>query len=265
LKSRLTLTMLLVCMLSVFVVNEGLTNIDFDTIVGIWLFEEDEDEEEKVTDSSGNGHDGIVIGQVKWVDGKFNSALEIAPAGYVRVPHSEDLSLSSFTVTAWVSTEDSGRWIGVVSKAYGNETRNYMMYIHMDTGIPAISIGDKDANSWRDLGAKTVVNNGEWHHVAISFDEDIKVGKIFVDGVQEGQYNIPNEPPLSEADLVFAAHTDGGGNGYIGLLDEIAIFNVALEEEDIKDVMQNGLSPLVFPVEPKDKLSTTWAGIKTQD
>ena len=150
----------------------------------------------------------------------------------------------------------------MVAKAHSNETRNYMAYIHIDTGKPAMSQGGGGA--WHDLGAETVVNDGEWHHVAISFDDDEYIGKVFVDGVKEAQFSVVDEVPLSDADVVFASYTHAGGNGYIGLLDEIAISNVALEEEEIKRIMQDGLSALISPVEPQGKLTTTWGGIRSK-
>ncbi len=258
-KTRLTL-LLFALIVSVSIAGEAIA-IDVESIVGAWLFEE-EDRDEEVIDSSGNGHDGIIFGPPEWDEGKFGSALKLGAGNYVRVPHSEDLALETYTVTMWLSTEDSGRWISMVAKAHDNPTRNYMAYIHIDTGKPAMSQGGGGA--WHDLGAKTVVNDGEWYHLAISFDDDEDVGKIFVNGVKEDQYSVADAVPLSDADLVFASYTHAGGNGYVGLLDEIAIFNVALEEEEIKRVMQDGISALTSPVESKGKLSTTWGGIKSK-
>ncbi len=47
-----------------------------------------------------------------------------------------------------------------------------------------------------------------------------------------------------------------------GIIDEIAIFNKALSESEIKSVM-TGLAR-TFAVEPSGKLATTWATTKTQ-
>ena len=47
----------------------------------------------------------------------------------------------------------------------------------------------------------------------------------------------------------------------VGIIDEVAIFRTLLSDEEIKDIMDNGLSALAA-VEPSDKLATTCAGIK---
>ena len=48
-----------------------------------------------------------------------------------------------------------------------------------------------------------------------------------------------------------------------GMLYEVALFSVALEEDDINELMEKGLVTLM-PVEPSGKLATTWAGIKSR-
>ena len=52
---------------------------------------------------------------------------------------------------------------------------------------------------------------------------------------------------------------------YDAIIDEVAIFNVALSAAEIKMMMDKGLSALLLtPVEPEGKLSTTWASVKEQ-
>ena len=48
-----------------------------------------------------------------------------------------------------------------------------------------------------------------------------------------------------------------------GIIDDVAIFNVALEEEDMKALMENGVETAAA-VEPVNKLTTAWDGIEQQ-
>lgn len=237
--------------------------IDPNTIVGMWLL--DETKGDVISDSSGNKHDGKITGQAKWIKGQFGNALEIGAANFAKVLHADDLTLKTFTVTLWMSTKSSGNWIGVLSKSHNNPTRNYTVYIHKDKNTASISIGSEAGGNWNDTSGTTVVNDGEWHHVAISFDDNTDVGRVFTDGVKEGQYTVATKVPQNNADVTFAAWHHGGGNsGFTGLLDEIAIFNVALEEADVNDIMQKGLTELLgAPVEPQGKLATKWGKIKS--
>jgi hypothetical protein len=46
-----------------------------------------------------------------------------------------------------------------------------------------------------------------------------------------------------------------------GIIDDFAILNVALAEEDIKNLMNNGLK-FYAAVSSLDKLATTWSQLK---
>ena len=261
---RFVLTLLLACMMSVFAVDKALAGIDPGMIVGMWLF--DEGEGDIVGDSSGNGHDGVITGPPQWAVGQFGDALDTSTISFVTVPHSEDLSLTTFTITVWLSMDGGAGWIGVVSKANQEIDRNYTLFLYDGTGAASISIGDEAGNTWNDGTGTTRVNDGTWHHVAISFDDETNTGRVFTDGVEEAEYTDETEVPQNEADLMFNSwfHT-GVFGGYIGLLDEIAIFNVALEEADIKEIMGNGLDTFFALVKPEDKLIVRWGAIKSMD
>ena len=53
----------------------------------------------------------------------------------------------------------------------------------------------------------------------------------------------------------------GAGWDFSGVLDEIAIFNVALSEDDLNTVMADGLEK-ALAVSPIGRLTTTWGNIK---
>ena len=48
-----------------------------------------------------------------------------------------------------------------------------------------------------------------------------------------------------------------------GIIDEVLLFNVALDEADMETLMDDGIQS-VTAVEPVDKLATTWGRIKRQ-
>lgn len=45
-----------------------------------------------------------------------------------------------------------------------------------------------------------------------------------------------------------------------GMINEVAIFNKALTQDEIKDIMEKGLKPTA--VSPSGKLAATWGRIK---
>jgi len=115
-------TILLFIVISTFIVSSYA--IDPKIIVAIWLL--DENKGNVIEDSSGNGHKGEIQGDVKWVKGKFSSALEFPGKGdsYVLIPHDDAFNLTTFSITAWINLKDKGAYHGLVEKVEGG-TRNF--------------------------------------------------------------------------------------------------------------------------------------------
>ena len=76
-----------------------------------------------------------------------------------------------------------------------------------------------------------------------------------------------NQDPIDADDgpLFIGRDTCCAGRFGNAIIDEVAIFNVALSAAEIQMMMDKGLSALLLtPVEPEGKLSTTWAEVKEQ-
>ena len=56
----------------------------------------------------------------------------------------------------------------------------------------------------------------------------------------------------------------GAPEYFNGLIDDIGIFNVALTEDDVRNIMKNGIGKAIgiAAVSPSAKLATTWSNIK---
>ena len=102
-----------------------------------------------------------------------------------------------------------------------------------------------------------------WHHVAATFDGS-KI-RLYKDGIQVNSANRPEKLAIVPEGWAM------GGLGpalpdaaycYAGIIDEAAVFNVALSDAEIKNIMSNGLEKGLAVAEPVSKLATIWATIK---
>jgi len=233
--------------------------IDPETVIGVWLF--DTDPRDDVADNSGNGHDGVLQGNVKWVQGKFGRALEFpgVSGSLVSIPHAPELNLFTFTIVAWYKGEATDSWQYLVSKEIPHNSRNYSIGVNKDTGVMTtqITVG---AEQWKTATGKTMLTDGEWYHMAGTYDGTFI--QSWVNGVMEGQTGEQGEPDQPEEQPLRI----GAVNGIPvkGVIDEVALFSVALEEEDIQEIMNNGLAEAlqILAVDPAEKLAVTWGGIK---
>jgi hypothetical protein len=235
--------------------------IDEGSILGMWLFDEGEGDTAK--DSSANGNDGQING-AQWVDGKFGKALEFDGAESVDMGNLQ--FAGSVTITFWAKPSNvaAGRQ-NILCKAYGGEG---CLTMEPDGNL-SFYWGDCGGNCdpyvevARPVGA--FVDN-EWIHVAEVRDVSIREYNMYKNGVVEATdtWVECGDHPCGDAvasDLPLLVG-DGYAGKFIGIVDEVAIFNVVLSEDDINSIMLNGLENTITAVSPSGKLATTWGGIK---
>ena len=236
--------------------------LDPETCVGVWLF--DEDEGDIAADSSKEGNDGKLVGNPAWVEGKFGSALDFVGANkYVDCGDDESLSITkTITVQAWVEFEGSPSSAIIISK-YGvsGSGLSYMLVINGDGGAPGKA--SFYLSGWKHFS--TQINDGDWHHLAAT------VSSAGIDLYVDGELDIHHAgvPSISESNstvTIGAPNSNNWGTSFSGVIDDVAILDVALEEEDILTLMNKGLEESLYPsaVDVSGKLTTTWANIKVR-
>lgn len=230
------------------------SKIDEGSIIGMWLF--DEGEGDVVGDSSGNGNNGTLINGPKWVEGKFGEALEFSGAGdYVDTElNTNDLS-SPITISLWMNATQIKK--SPLVSGYNNANPNANRWDIQLNRDGAGKIRWVEHEGRDGAISSTTIEAGTWYHIAVIHDLPNGESMIFVNGVLENTAKI--EQGLNTGRVVQFA--DGDGDTYGGLIDEVAIFNVALSEDDITNIMGNGLGGMLS-VFDKGKLATTWANIK---
>jgi len=253
--------LLVVFVLCAMLVGSSYAEISPGDIIGIWFLNEIVGGVAK--DSSGNGHDGEIIGDLEVVNAKFDKGFEFdgVLGNYVSVPHDESLDLAEFTVTYWCKMGVSGSWQIPVLKVDGATSgahRNVDFQTPPEGGGVSVYFS-QGANQWRGAIGTTVVSDEEWHHIAGSYDLDRLL--LYVDGVLEGEGDHDGVPDFMEDPLML-----GSGEiwPFLGIIDDVGIFNKALSADDIVNIMNNGLDKAlsITAVSSAGKLTATWGGIK---
>jgi len=249
--------------LSILLVSPIYAKIDQKAVVGMWLFEEGSGN--TAVDSSGKGNDGTISGPKKWVQGKFGKALQFDGSSvWVEIPFNDSQVLPELTMVAWGNIKPSKgtRWQSIMMR--GQNPRNYLLVIDKDSQKLQLSITKGAADAWAGPIDGPVVTDGNWHHMAGVIGQ--KAGlTIYLDGVKVGSQAYSK--PSLDANPPHIRIGDGsaGGHQLDGVLDEVALFNIPLEEADIKEIMEKGLEAttgLKAPVDSKGKLATVWGRIK---
>jgi hypothetical protein len=256
-KSRLALACIFI--ISLVLAGQSFARIDPETLVGAWLF--DEDGGDTARDASGNGNDGTLLKKPEWVEGKFGSALEFDGTNGVEIANPENFEFLTWTYVLWFRAAAGGDYPNLIGRQFANA---HGWTIHLDPAGATFRIRiDTDGGINQVKTVPKFVRDEEWHHGAITQDDDNKTLEMYIDGVM-GVQSYAGEYSNSGGFLKIASPAVGAVNLNAGAIDEVAIFDVLLEEDDILDIMTNGLDSAVglLPVSPSGRLASTWGRIK---
>lgn len=257
--ARLSLLCVSLIIISLMFSNISDARISIEDCVGMWLFDEGQGEIAK--DSSGNGNDGTLKNEPKWIDGKFGKALEFdGSENYVAAPDSTILNPYPYTFTAWVKLNkyNPDANVGaVVLGNYGGDAKGSIFYIS-STGSLSIRVHPPSFT----VASSTAIPLKEWTHIATTFEETSL--KVYVNGKEDGDGTSAGYAGEFLRPFAIAKASWANTNYFNGAIDEVGIFKKALTEDDIKSVMTKGLEVElgIKAVFPKGKLTTTWAIIK---
>jgi hypothetical protein len=233
-------------------------DVDPENVIGVWLL--DDDRGNTAEDSSGNGNDGQIAG-AKLVDGKFGKALRFEDSGDVSIASTEKLQLGEeLTMMAYFYAEALNDWHQLIAK-----DAEYLLRIDPPAEGGNMSAFVSIDGSWEPRASAGVPVTEVWTHFAAVYTSDDTLLRVYVNGELKGQSARPGKPGAGGAPVTIGHW--GGSSNFVGIIDEVAIFNTALEEDDIKDIAADGLVAFLSvdqSVEPAGKLANTWGRLKDQ-
>jgi hypothetical protein len=212
-------------------------------LVGWWQFENN------TLDSSGAGHNGIALGGPGYVPGKVGQAMSFDGVDdYVQILGWKGiLGANPFTITAWFNTTqtsgDNGEIMGWGKTVWPDPAQpaDFEFRIEWST-LTGMSFG-------RYIQMHEVVTTGEWLHGAVVVQPNGKLvdplTKLYLNGVEmptssggafDEVLNI-----IAEHDVNIGRRPQYGDKKFDGLLDEVAIWDVALSGDAIRDIYNDGV------------------------
>ncbi len=258
---RFVIAGLAIIALSLTSVGQTQADIDFETARGIWLL--DEGDGDVANDSSGNENHGELQG-CEWVDGPDGSALSLdGNNDRVIIPDSDSLYLEeAWTITAWTFVNDSENGYGHIlgKRPAAGTVANYAFRTNSSgTGWEAYFARD----GWRGAWNQGQVEKDTWLYMTATYDGEDTI-TIYENGDEVSAVSGMGKPgPQNDTDVNIGGWTNNTSETLDGMLYEIALFDVALEEADINDLMDHGLVALL-PVEPAGKVAVTWGRLKSR-
>jgi hypothetical protein len=263
----LCLVTLVTTILVVSLVNIGVAAQNRKDLVLYYAF--DEGKGNTVKDLSGNGNDGTING-AKWVDGKFDKALEFnGKDNYVDCGNSSSLQIKKeITLAVWVNLailpsqmHSDSRIIARENSGAGAPWASYALTVN---GNATSFFGFEISADTPDIYPKstTLPEVDVWYHLAGVYDGSNC--NIYVNGQKEG--TLPQSGNLvinSALNPMVGADVNRNIEYFQGIIDEVVIYNRVLSEEEILALVEKSLKEMMS-VESEGKLATIWSEIKAQ-
>lgn len=211
-----------------------------------------------VKDLSPYGNDGRIVGPLTWVDGKYGKALDFNENGEVKAPHIP-LNDKSFTVCLWVMPRfGGGSQHCIFTQAQAIEQNMNLYFRIIQGGQVRMGFFNNDLDTDDDA-----VKKDEWAHLCFWLDIEAGCRRIYINGkkVAEDTGKAGIAYKGTEGDTIIGSWGEYG-RYFIGVIDEVQVWDRALNEKEIKESMENLME--MQAVDASGKLTTTWGDLKTQ-
>jgi arylsulfatase A-like enzyme len=197
-----------------------------------WWLPLDEAAGNIVTDATGKATTIANPPAARWTPGRFGSALNFSGSA------GEHLNLTGFTgitgtaartVSAWIKTTGTGQYPII---AWGPNSSGAKWTFLTQNGRLRIEV----TGGFRE--GSTLINDGQWHHVAATFANDgtpdVLDVQLYIDGVPETSFATQGARTLATtASIDVRVGSDVQDRFFLGTLDEARIFPRALSPAEI--------------------------------
>jgi len=254
----------------VLVLGMVLTSAAKADLIGWWRFNEGSGD--AAMDSSGNSHDGTLLGTPEWVIGPpgFGGAISFQEDKCTGIDcgnFDPTNGTGQFTIALWAYWDGTGTFQHFFTKSavWGADTM--MFQVELWGAHTNATYTDRVGVSYQGAGSMefSIMPKNEWVHLTWTFDgTDLRVYLNGVDEIGPKPFSIG---PAADAPVFIGVSHAAEGRIFHGFLDEVRVYDKALTAEEIQIVMQGGEGfPNAFGPNPADGelYPDTWVNLSWQ-
>ncbi len=196
---------------------------------------------DRIIDAAG-GHDGLVH-YPRWVTSvksfSFNVILELdGEKTYVEVPSGGQLTFEgAFTVAAWVNVEShTKRQILLFKGDDQGDFRAAPIVFYVPWGEGRLGLVLSDGGRRVGFLSDGRISRGQWHHVAVSYDDQTGRIRFYIDGDPAGE-RMTSWRPRSHLGPLYIGMGRAGGEAFFpfrGLIESLVLYEWELSLEEIQ-------------------------------
>lgn len=202
----------------------------------VLYFNFDEGKGDVVKDLSQYKNDGKIYGALRWVKGKSDGALLFKANGMVEVPDDDDSLdlIDAHTISYWLKWDGSlTRWSPFISKTAAEADDNYHTWVGYDHFWDYCNDNNAQVH-----GRSIIPLDDKWIFLTVTHDGKETVS-FYIDGSLDSTAKLST---FKSNDAPFRIGFDGFSVGKFGAgtMDELSVFNRALNENEIRTLMGQG-------------------------
>jgi hypothetical protein len=191
-----------------------------------------------LVDSSANSLNGALFGSYSVGTGVFSQAVALAGAGMATIPYSALLEPENVSVSVWVNMAD------VESRAIADRRlggTGYALYTDSN-GLPVFMAGGIECKS--PIG----IPIGDWTQLAGTYDGSAQ--RLFMNGRLVA--SVSNSFASLAGNDLLVGQSALGPQPFVGRIDELVIWNKALNQEEAVDLARSGRGYIRFQARAGD-------------
>jgi RHS repeat-associated protein len=190
-----------------------------------------------------NEQTGRLLNGLEFAEGKVSLAFNFDGINdSVRVPASPSADVAksgdgSLTMELWANSLNRGNEPVLVGWNNG-AAWGVFLWERQEWFINELRAVLYDTNGVRHefaVGENYAGVDGQWRHYALSYDKPSGIARLYINGVLQGQANLGSFTPQTGYDLYFGS-VQGQSTPFAGMLDEISLYNRALDGQEIWDI-----------------------------
>ncbi|MDQ3815806.1 MAG: LamG domain-containing protein [Armatimonadota bacterium] len=163
----------------------------------------------------------------------------------LHIPASEDLDVGrgpGLTIEAWLNPKDVLPYHPVMEWNNGQNFGTHL-WIFEGSGALYAMLMDVGGMGYKLSTPAGTLKANTWQHIALTYDKMSGVGRIYVNGAVVVEKMIGRFRPQTTWDFFVGMRPSAnGGVPYVGLMDEIALYNRALTAREVQAIFDAGAS-----------------------
>lgn len=193
--------------------------------------------------TNNDNSDGVITGGVYRVASPYYNGYEFdGVSDYITIPYDESFDFTNdFTIMSWIKLNGGQQAYSTVIGKEKTGSNGYSLNVHSDEKLQGW-MGNGTAGGWSTAYGTTVLNSGQWYHVAFRYDSTSQTVALFLDGNQDGANATAPIPPNSTYGgplIIGSSAVFPTTREFKGTIDEVKLYNRSLTNAEILAVVNN--------------------------